>query len=182
MITGKFTGLRSVEKEDLSILRDWRNQVEFRKNFREVRELNLSNQEKWFERSCINNPNDFMFIIVDDNKVPIGAGGLLYINWIIRSADFSFYIGKNNFYIDEEGYALDAAKLLIEYGFKTLNLHKIWMELYEFDNKKIDFFTEKFGFKKDGQLRDNCFEDGKYWDSYIFSLIKQDYLDSEIQE
>ena len=34
MIKGKKVGLRAVEKQDLPILRDWRNIVEFRKNFR----------------------------------------------------------------------------------------------------------------------------------------------------
>ena len=174
MIKGKLVGLRAIEKEDLHLLRDWRNIPEFRKNFREVRELGLSHQELWFERSCVGNPNDFMFMIVrlSDNK-PIGAGGLLYINWVIRSADFSFYIGENNAYIDNEGYAEDAARLLIDYGFQNLNLHKIWMELYEIDTLKIDFFTNTFNFKLDGTLRDNCFEDGKYYNSHIISLINQ---------
>lgn len=116
-----------------------------------------------------------MFVIVrlSDNK-PIGACGLLYINWIIRSADFSFYIGDNQSYIDSEGYAKDAANLLINYGFNNLNLHKIWMELYEFDKLKLDFFQNEFNFQVDGKLRDNCFEDGKYWDSSILSLIRKD--------
>ncbi len=172
MIKGKLVGLRAVEREDLVLLRDWRNNSDFRKNFREVRELNLANQEIWYSNSCVNNPNDFMFIIqrLEDEK-PIGAAGLLYINWAIRSADFSFYIGENNAYIDDKGYAEDAASLLINYGFQNLNLHKFWMELYEFDKKKLDFFQNKFSFKKDGKLRDNCFEDGKYWDSFILSLI-----------
>ncbi len=172
MIKGKLVGLRAVEKEDLILLRDWRNNPDFRKNFREVRELNMANQENWFNKSCVNNPNDYMFIIerLSDNK-PIGAGGLLYINWIIRSADFSFYIGENESYIDNNGYAEEAVKLLIDYSFNTLNLHKIWMELYEFDTAKIDFFTNKFNFTKDGILKDNCFEDGKYFNSLIISII-----------
>lgn len=173
MIFGELTGLRAVERGDLGLLRDWRNNVSFRKNFREVRELNMAMQDKWFEKSCINNPNDFMFTIVrlKDNKA-IGAGGLLYINWIIRSADFSFYIGEEDLYIDDVGYAKDAAGLLIEYGFHVLNLHKIWMELYEFDKKKLNFFQNIFGFEIDGKLRDNCFFEGKYYDSYVLSKLE----------
>ncbi len=49
------------------------------------------------------------------------------------------------------------------------------MELYEFDKAKIVFFTEKFEFEKDGMLRDNCYEEGKYFDSYILSLLKSEY-------
>jgi RimJ/RimL family protein N-acetyltransferase len=174
MIKGNIVGLRAVEKEDLALLRDWRNIPAFRKNFREVRELSIANQERWFERSCIDNPNDFMFMIVrlDDNK-PIGACGILYVNWINRTGDFSFYIGHEDSYIDDEGYGKDAATLLIEYGFNNLNLHKIWMELYEFDTKKLSFFQNKFDFKIDGKLRDNCFEGGKYWNSYIISLLNK---------
>lgn len=175
MLQGEITGLRSIEKEDLSILRDWRNNPNFRRNFREHRELNLSNQEIWFDRTY-NNPNDFMFVIVDlNNNEPIGACGLLYTNWINRSADFSFYIGRDQSYIDDK-YAFDAAKILIKYAFEDLNLNKIWMELYEFDHKKLNFFNEKFNFHVDGKLRQNAFCDGEYWDSYIISMLKSEFL------
>ena len=95
MIKGKFIGLRAVEKEDLKYLRDWRNLTEFRKNFREFRELSMSDQELWFESLQNSRQTNFMFTIVDlKNSKPIGAAGLLYVNWINRSADFSFILGK----------------------------------------------------------------------------------------
>ncbi len=175
MIAGKKIGLRSVEKEDLPLLRDWRNIPDFRKHFREVRELSLNDQEEWLEGLQKSKQINFMFTIVDlQSQKPIGAAGLLYINWIIRSADFSFYIGDKQKYIGDDGIAKEAAQLLINYGFNNLNLNKIWMELYEFDRQKIDFFTREFNFKKDGLLRDNCFEKGKYWDSLIISLLRHD--------
>jgi RimJ/RimL family protein N-acetyltransferase len=172
MIKGKLVGLRAVEKEDLHLFRDWRNIVNFRKNFREVRELSLTDQEEWFESLQKTKHINYMFTIIDlKTNSPIGAAGLLYINWINRAGDFSFYIGKDAAYIDNDGIAKEAAQLLIDYGFNNLNLHKIWMELYEFDNLKIDFFTGEFDFKQDALLRDNCFENGKYWDSLIISLL-----------
>ena len=176
MIKGKLVGIRAVENTDLDLLKKWRNNTEFRKNFREVRELNSVNQENWFNKTN-NSPNDYMFTIVslEDSK-PIGACGLLYINWINRSADFSFYIGINDFYIDNIGLAKESAELLIKYGFDNLNLNKIWMELYEFDSKKINFFQDQFNFKIDGKLRENCYENGKYWDSFILSLLKSDFI------
>ncbi|SHN00881.1 GNAT family N-acetyltransferase [Polaribacter sp. KT 15] len=176
MIKGYKVGLRAVEKEDLSLFRDWRNIVDFRKNFREVRELSLADQETWYESLQKTKHINFMFTIVDlTTDKPIGAAGLLYVNWINRSGDFSFYIGGNESYIDEDGLAKEAATLLIDYGFKNLNLNKIWMELYEFDKKKIDFFKNEFNFIQDGLLRENCFEQGKYWDSLIISLLSKEY-------
>ena len=176
MIEGKRVGLRAVEREDLPFFKEWRNLSQFRKNFREVRELSMTDQEKWFESLATTKHINFMFTIVDLNTYePIGAAGLLYINWIIRAADFSFYIGEDEMYIGDNGKGEEAANLLISYGFNNLNLHKIWMELYEFDKEKIDFFTKKFNFKQDGLLRDNCFEAGRYWDSLIISLLAKDF-------
>lgn len=175
MIKGKLVGLRAVEETDLETLKEWRNIQSFRRNFREIRELNLFQQKKWFERTS-QSPNDFMFVIerLDDSRA-IGAAGLLYTNWVLRSADYSFYIGDEEAYIDTKGYAEEATQLLLDYGFKNLNLNKIWMELYEFDQLKLDFFLKKFNFKKDGTLRENCFEDGRYWDSHIISLLRKEY-------
>lgn len=179
MIAGKYIGLRGLEKDDLRLLRDWRNLPSFRKNFREHRELSMSHQESWYNRT-LTNANDYMFGIVDlQSNELIGAGGLLYINWILRSADFSFYIGKDSLYVDDY-FAPDAIRCLISYGFDELNLNKIWMELYEFDTEKFKIFTEIFHFQVDGNLRQNAFYDGKYWDSVIISLLRDDYKKMDI--
>lgn len=176
MIQGKLVGLRAVEHSDLELFRDWRNLEAFRKCFREVRELSLTDQEAWFDSLQSTKHLNFMFTVVDlkSNK-PIGAAGILYVNWINRSGDFSFYIGEEEAYIDDKGFALEAAELLIKYGFYNLNLNKIWMELYEFDDKKLTFFKEKFNFVVDGKLRQNCYEGGQYWDSFIISLLVSEY-------
>jgi hypothetical protein len=177
MIKGKHVGLRAIEKEDLPLLRDWRNMPSFRKNFREVRELSLQNQYEWFDNLHKTKHINYMFSIIDlETDKLIGAAGLLYINWLIRSADFSFYIGEDELYVGDDSRAKEAAELLIHYGFNNLNLNKIWMELFEFDSKKLDFFTNhQFDFKIDGKLRENCFEDGMYYDSYIISKLKRQF-------
>ena len=116
-----------------------------------------------------------MFSIVDlKTNSLIGACGLLYTDWIAKFSDFSFYIGDNNEYCQGER-SLEATYLLLDYGFSYLNLNKVWMELYEFDNMKIDFFKNNFNFQIDGQLRENCYNDGQYYDSYIISLLKKDF-------
>jgi len=174
MIKGKSVFLSAVEKEDLPQLKYWRNNPDFRKNFREYRELNDEMQNNWFEKFVVNDKNTIMFSIKDiyDQKL-VGCCGLCYINWVHRYADLSFYIGKNNLYVDEK-YALEAVDLLIRYGFYELGLNKIWTEIYEFDSLKINFLQE-YGFKKDGQLRENYFYDGKWWDSIIFSMLSKEF-------
>lgn len=175
MLKGKTIGLFAVEREDLKQLRDWRNNTEFRKHFREYRELNMAMQEKWFEQKIINDPATIMFSIkrLEDNEL-LGCCGLVYINWIHRYADLSLYIGWNNSYIDNKGYAKESCNLLLNYGFNELCLNKIWTEIYEFDNKKKKLYDE-IGFKQDGLLRENYFYNGKWWDSRILSILHNEF-------
>jgi hypothetical protein len=175
MLKGRLVGLVAVEREDLKQFRDWRNNAEFRKHFREYRELNMTNQEQWFEQKVMKDATTMMFSIrrLADNEL-LGVCGFVYINWVHRHADLSLYIGWNNEYIDEKGYAEDACKELLRYGFHELALNKVWTEIYEFDEKKKKLY-DKFGFQQDGLLRQNYFYEGKWWNSRILSLLSSEF-------
>jgi len=175
MIKGKLIGLVAVEREDLKQLLDWRNNIEFRKHFREYRELSMANQEEWFEKKVLKDSTTMMFSVrrLSDNEL-IGVCGFVYINWVHRHADLSLYIGWNNKYIDEDGYAEDTCRELLRYGFHELALNKVWTEIYEFDIKKKKLY-DKIGFSQDGLLRQNYFYDGKWWDSRILSILSNEF-------
>ncbi|MBU6389800.1 GNAT family N-acetyltransferase, partial [Patescibacteria group bacterium] len=101
MLIGKKVSLRALEENDLPQLRDWRNNENFRKYFREFRELNLIDQKKWFDSQVVKNEQTIMFGVLDtQTQELIGVCGLCYINWAYRNADLSLYIGKDQIYID----------------------------------------------------------------------------------
>ena len=123
MLKGKYVGLRAIEESDLSQLLLWRNQPNYRRFFREYRELSQTNQRNWFDSKVLNDKSTEMFSIVDINTGELlGACGLCYIDWINRNADFSIYIGKDDLYIDEK-YAIELAERIKEY-------EKILQEMY----------------------------------------------------
>ena len=176
MLTGEKICLRAIEETDLDILRNWRNRPEFKRNFREYREISNTMQHNWFNKIVNGDDRTIMFSICDkETGKLLGCCGLCYINWVQRNADLSLYIGYKNSYIDDEGIAEEACRLMFEYAFGELNLHKVWTELYEYDGMKIDFYTKKFGFKIDGVLRDNHYMDGKWWGSTMLSLLKAEF-------
>lgn len=176
MLKGKLVSLYAVEKEDLQQLLDWRNNPEFRKYFREYRELNMTQQIKWFEEKVINDNTTLMFSVRrnSDNEL-LGCCGFVYINWVHRHADLSLYIGWKEVYIDNEGYAEESCRLLLDYSFNELCLNKVWTEIYEFDEKKKALY-DKFSFQLDGLLRQNYWYEGKWWDSRIISLLSNDHV------
>ncbi len=175
MLKGKMIGLAAIERAELKQLMQWRNNPQFRQYFREYRELSMAMQEKWFEQKALNDNNTIMFSIRRNNDDELlGCCGLVYINWVNRHADISLYIGWEDVYIDENGYAEDACRVLLGYGFKELGLNKVWTEIFEFDEKKRKLY-DKIGFHQDGFLRDNYFFDGKWWSSRILSLLAKEF-------
>jgi RimJ/RimL family protein N-acetyltransferase len=175
MIKGRKVQLVAVEREHLKQLLAWRNKPEFRKHFREYRELSMAQQNRWYEEKVLNDPTTLMFSICDaDNGELLGCCGLVYIHWVCKHADLSLYVGWKDSYIDDAGYAEESCRLLLDYGFKELGLNKVWTEIYVFDEKKRQLY-EKLGFNVDGRLRQNCFHNGRFWDSYILSMLASEW-------
>ncbi|MEA3352848.1 MAG: GNAT family protein [Campylobacterota bacterium] len=176
MLEGDYVGLRAIEKDDLQQLMQWRNKTELRKYFREADEINSTNQQRWFESISDKNSINKMFAIIDlETDQLMGACGLCYLDWVNRSADFSIYIGYNDIYIDDK-YAIDAANVMIKYGFGILNLHRLWAEIYSIDEPKKNFFN-KLGFTLDGEFRQTYWYDNQWHNSLFYSLLSTDARD-----
>lgn len=173
MLKGKNIGLRAIEECDLKQLLEWRNQPEYRRFFREYRELNSLNQKMWFETKILQDKNTEMFAIIEmETETLIGACGLCYIDWINRNADFSIYIGAKHAYIDEI-YSIEAAELMIRYGFDELNLHRLWSEIYDFDRAKQAMFA-KLGFSFEGRHKETHWTEGNWCDSLYYGLLRNE--------
>ena len=174
MLYGKLIGLRAIERNDLDELLVWRNQPTFRRFFREYRELNMDNQVQWFERNVLSDEHTRMFSIVTlDTGELIGACGLCYIDWQNRCADFSIYIGKDNIYIDDY-YAIDASEIMMSYGFNELNLHRLWTEIYDIDEKKQKMY-KKLGFTLEATHLSTHWTEGRWVNSIYYRLLDSEY-------
>lgn len=170
MLKGSFVGIRAIERADLPILLEFRNKPEYRRYFREYRELSMENQKVWYEENVMKDPKTVMFSIIElESDRLLGACGLCYIDWINKNADFSIYIGADNLYIDDN-FAPDAGSIMARYGFEELGLHRLWAEIYDYDDLKRKFF-EKLGFKLEGRHRETHWSEGKWHDSLFYSLL-----------
>ncbi len=191
MIEGRVTALRAIEASDLAQLLAWRNRPELRRYFREVRELNGTQQQAWFDSKVNGDAGTRMFAVVDvatarllgetkerrllgetKERRLLGACGLCYIDWVNRTADFSLYIGADELYIDDQ-LAPDAAITLIRYAFDELGLNRLWSEIYAFDAPKTALF-KSLGFQLDGRHRQTHWAEGAWHDSLYFSLLASD--------
>ena len=69
-----------------------------------------------------------------------------------------------------KGFATEATKAVIDYGFKNIGFHKVQICVRP-SNIKSKRVIEKCGFEYEGTLRDYFFIDGKYEGRMYYSLI-----------
>ncbi len=69
------------------------------------------------------------------------------------------------------GYATEAARAIVRFGFEELGLHRIaaWTVA---DNAASIRVLEKLGMKAEGRLRDKECYKGRYWDVVMFGMVK----------
>lgn len=174
MIEGSRIGLRAIERDDLQPLLAWRNRPEFRRYFRESRELSSRQQLEWYEATVLGDPRTRMFAIVERKAgALLGACGLCQIDWVNRTGDLSLYIGQDGLYIDEL-YAPDAARTVLRYGFEELGLHRIWCEIYGFDQAKAQLLP-RLGFTLDGRHRETHWSEGAWHDSLFYGILEREF-------
>jgi len=175
MLTGAKTVLREILEEDLEPLRQWRNRPDYRRCFREYRDITPSMQRRWYEEIVCKDDRVRMFAITErEGGRLLGACGLCYIDPLRRSADFSIYIGADDLYIDQS-FAPDAGRALLRYGFEELNLHRIWAEIYDIDEAKRDYLPE-LGFRLEGRHRETQWSGGRWVDSLFYSLLDREFF------
>ena len=172
LIEGNSVNLRSLELEDLEMLKKWRNNKVNRIHTREFRLLNMVNQKHWFDSIHKDNPPKFiMFGVADKQKKLIGVCGLTYIDWKNRHCEISIIIFKKNWQKSKQ--AEDTVLLLTDHAFGELNMHRLWVEIFDTIPENIEFF-ESMNFVKEGMLRDKLWRDRKWHNSFIYSKLVND--------
>lgn len=88
-----------------------------------------------------------------------------------RFAEIEYCIGSE---FQCKGYATEAAKGVIEYGFNRINLHKVQIctKTVNVQSKRV---IEKCGFTYEGTLRDYFFMDGEYVGRLYFSMLRSEF-------
>ena len=72
-----------------------------------------------------------------------------------------------------KGIVAEALKKTIDFGFKTINLHSISANINPGNDASRQILL-KHGFEKEAYFRENYYFNGKFLDSEIYSLLKND--------
>lgn len=72
------------------------------------------------------------------------------------------------------GYASEAMRALLDFGFATLGLHRI-TALADVENGRSHVVLQKLGFRREGILRQNFQVRGEWRDSDLFALLRSEW-------
>ena len=141
-------------------------------------QLSLKKEEKILEKMI--ERNDYVFGIIDkENETLIGNCGLHDVNNIDGRAEFRIFVGDKSYW--GKGFGKDATRLILDFGFNILNLHEIYLQVFEYNPAAMKLY-EQVGFKKAGAFREAKVIGGRKFDVIIMDILAKEYTSVFIQD
>jgi RimJ/RimL family protein N-acetyltransferase len=161
--------LRPIEEKDLPLLHKWRNSVDFIK-FCSVRRNPVGYEDFIAElKRDFEKDRHLQFIIEAKNKnVPIGTIYTYNLNLIDGYVFITVYLDGS---YRRRGYGVEAVALLLRYLFESLPLHKIYMEVYAYNNLSMSIL-KRVNFVEEGRFKEHRFFEGGRHDLIRFAVYR----------
>lgn len=174
MLQGKRVLLRAVGRADLA------RQLEFNNNVAvEVAgggdpplPQSLERLEAWFDSQVAAGGRDGPNFAIEVDGQYIGQCALYGFDQVARSCELGITIGDTAYW--GQGYGREAIALLVVYGFRHHNLHKIHLQVHA-RNERARRAYEACGFVEEGRLRQHVWSDGRYDDLLAMGLLRQEW-------
>ena len=101
----------------------------------------------------------------------IGNCGIRMESPDTHQADIGYEFSPHHW---RRGYATEAARAMVNFGFTELKLHRIWSWCIA-DNLGSARVLEKIGMRLEGRLRENEYYKGRYWDTLMYGMLKSEW-------
>jgi len=124
---------------------------------------------KW----CANDKEELGFAIEthDDPAVLVGNIHLHGARLKDRCATIGIALGREHL---GRGYGTDAMRVIVDYGFREMGLHRIQLGVAPFNPAGIRAY-EKAGFVEEGRFRESIWHDGRWYDEVMMSILDHEW-------
>lgn len=129
----------------------------------------ISRHKEWMEHN-IKYP---YAVILKDTEELIGVVSVSILNGV---GELGYWYGVAYW---NKGYGTEAASLLFEYAFNTLNLHKIYGR-FLVTNPASGEIMKKLGMKKEGLQREHILKGDTYLDIELYGILKSEYSKQDL--
>lgn len=129
---------------------------------------------EWWEKELEKTPQDIIFymILTLEGDRMIGMIGLDDIQLSQGDAFVGISLGER---LDwGKGYGTDAMRVLLGYAFNELNLHRVSLDVFEYNPRAIRSY-EKAGFTVEGRCRQYLHREGRRWDLIFMGILREEW-------
>jgi len=169
-LEGAHVRLSPIRSADSDALFRWINDRElvvFNAGFRPV---HAGAHAAWMKR-IVNSPDVAIFAIrVKRGDRLVGVCQLHSISAVHRSGELQIRIGAAA--ARGRGYGTEAVKLLVEFAFRDLNLHRVWLRVFRSNVRALKTYAAA-GFVREGVMRDAAFVDGRFEDVVVMRKLNR---------
>lgn len=158
--------------EDYEIFAEWLNDSQVADYIGRSGKITTNESEKEYLENARNAEASFCIVDINNDKM-VGTVSIENIDHLNRCGTLGVFIGDKDY--RDKGYGTEAIRLILEYGFKYLNLKNINLDLVAVNTRAYRCY-QKCGFKEYGRRRGCYFINGKYYDK-----ISMDILDEEFE-
>lgn len=113
-----------------------------------------------------------MAIHVRETGRLIGTCALSQLDSDNGSALFHITIGEKDAW--GQGYGTEATRLMVDHAFRTLNLHRVALTVFAFNERAIRSY-QSVGFVVEGHAREAIWREGRWWDEISMSLLDSEW-------
>ncbi len=179
MITTSRLRLRAPERSDLPNFVRWLNDPEVTAGLLIHLPLSMEDENAWFDAMLKTDPNEHPLVIEvrqGEEWKPVGDCGFHGIDWRVRSSEVGIFIGEKSVW--NQGYGTEVMRLLLRHGFQTLNLNRIFLQVFATNQRAVRSY-EKAGFVHEGRLRQDMYKNGNYVDVLLMSVLRSEWREDE---
>ena len=171
-IEGELVYLRALNEDDLNgNYISWLNDAEVCKYNAHHRFVNTKEKTKSYIDSVNNsNTNLVLAVCYKEDNAHIGNISIQNINYIDSCAEFAIVMGETAYH--GKGLAYEAASLIINHAFSTLNIHRVYCGTSS-ENTPMQKLALKLGMEKEGHQKEAMFKNGKYVDILLYALLNK---------
>jgi len=164
--------LRALESSDLDRVQVWHNDHALYETLAGTfRYVSRSVEEEWLRAAqSASHQHINLAICLTGTDKHIGNIYLREIDWVARRAELHIFIGD----ADQRGhgYGRAAVRQLIEYAFRDLGLHRIYLLVLAGNLPAIRSYTA-CGMIQEGILRGHAFKGGKFVDVIVMGICDE---------
>jgi RimJ/RimL family protein N-acetyltransferase len=174
ILEGKLVRLRPQEMGDMARDHAWINDREVIRHLAARYPISLVEEERWLSGRPQGGFSSGVRLAIDTlDGHHIGNIDFMPASPDDRCVALGIMIGDKEYW--SRGFGTDAMVTLLRFGFEQMNLNRIWLHVYE-DNERAIACYEKCGLQIEGRLRHHRYQEGRYCDVIEMGILRDEFV------